>query len=91
MFNFGDNVDRDKRSNSTLSPVCKDGRQSRNDITIRLSCNRRQSTFDKRATKQRQKRDIVEIDKVEVDFDNVEFDFVANVYRALGVPVGILS
>ena len=25
MFNFGDNVDRDKLFNSTLSPVCTDG------------------------------------------------------------------
>jgi len=29
MFNFGDNVDRDK-----LSPVCTDGRQSRNYTNI---------------------------------------------------------
>jgi len=33
IFNFGDNVDRDKLSNSTLSPVCTDERQSRNDVT----------------------------------------------------------
>ena len=30
----GDNVDRDKLSNSTLSPVCTDGRQSRNFMNI---------------------------------------------------------
>jgi len=34
MFNFGDNVNRDKLSNSTLSPVGTDGRQSRNFMNI---------------------------------------------------------
>jgi len=33
MFNYGDNVDRDKLSTATLSPICTDERQSRNDIT----------------------------------------------------------
>jgi len=34
MFDFGNNVDSDKLSNSTLSPVCTDGRQSRNFMNI---------------------------------------------------------
>jgi len=34
VFNFGDNVDCNKLSNSTLSPICKDERHSRNDVTI---------------------------------------------------------
>ena len=38
MFNFGDNVDRDELSNSTLSPVCTDGRQSRNFMNINEDC-----------------------------------------------------
>jgi len=34
MFNFGDNVDRNKLSSSTLSPVCTNGRRSRNFTNI---------------------------------------------------------
>jgi len=33
MFNFGNNVDRDKLWNSTSSPVCTDERQSRHNVT----------------------------------------------------------
>jgi len=33
MFNFGNNVDHDKLSNSTLLPVYTNERESRNDVT----------------------------------------------------------
>jgi len=38
MFDFGDDVDGDKLSNSTLSPVCAGGRQSRNFMNINEDC-----------------------------------------------------
>jgi len=58
---FADNVERDKLSNPSLSPVCTDERQSRNDVTRDTLSFDTCSTSNKPATVDfRQKRDKLE-------------------------------